>query len=130
MRGTAPCPGSRGATGRIQDLTRQVYRCTMGCSTHSTRDSRRYVPTARSDALEQLTIWPLRLLQSRGASVAGTWSFSTGSCQQSLGCCGCLESAFMMVGATRRSWVPEQTLSSPVYPGRIFLPHVDKSVEP
>src|SRR5450759_1431420 len=31
MWGTAPCPGSRGTTGRLQDLTTQVYRCTMGC---------------------------------------------------------------------------------------------------
>src|SRR5450759_1227008 len=27
MRGTAPCPGSRGTTGRLQDLTAQDYRC-------------------------------------------------------------------------------------------------------
>src|SRR5450756_1614279 len=120
MWGTAPCPGSRGTTGRLQDLTTQVYRCTMGCSTHSTRDSRRFVPTVRSDALERPTTWSLCLLQSCGASVAGTWSFSTGSCQQSLRRRGCLESAFMMVGAARRSWVPEQTLSSSVYPVRVI----------
>ena len=69
---------------------------------------------------DNLTLRSLRLLQSCGASVAGTWSFSTGSCQQSLGRRGCLESAFMMVGAARRSWVPEQTLSSSVYPVRVI----------
>src|ERR1035437_406725 len=30
MRGTAPCPGSRGSTGRRQDLTAQDYRRATG----------------------------------------------------------------------------------------------------
>src|ERR1035437_10182721 len=61
MRGTAPCPGSRGTTGRLQDLTAQVYRCTMGC--FDSLDSGQ--SSLRTDRVALVEPWPWRMACSR-----------------------------------------------------------------